>query len=94
MFAPPIELANRSPDERFDLILGADILYERKQWEFLNEFWKAHLAEGGTVLLGEPGRQTGELFVPWIRQRDWNLHESAEQLPNSAKRIRIFRLTR
>ena len=67
-------------DEKFDLILGADILYERKQWEFLNEFWKAHLAKDGTILLGEPGRQSGEMFVPWIQQHGWNLHESAEQL--------------
>jgi predicted nicotinamide N-methyase len=29
--------------ERFDLILGADILYERKQWDYLEPFWRAHL---------------------------------------------------
>lgn len=80
--------------ERFDLIFGADILYERNQWEFLNDFWKAHLADGGTILLGEPGRQTGELFVPWIQERGWHLRESGEQSPASAKRIRVFRLTR
>ena len=81
-------------EERFDLIFGADILYERKQWEFLNEFWKAHLASGGTILLGEPGRQSGGLFVEWIRQRDWFFHESAERIGDDAKQIRIFRLTR
>jgi predicted nicotinamide N-methyase len=81
-------------EERFDLIFGADILYERKQWDFLNEFWKAHLASAGTVLLGEPGRQSGELFVEWIRSRGWLLEESAEQTGDGPKRIRIFRLTR
>ena len=81
-------------EERFDLIFGADILYERKQWDFLNEFWKAHLARAGTVLLGEPGRQSGELFVDWIRGRGWLLQESAEQIGDGPKRIRIFRLTR
>ena len=80
--------------ERFDLIFGADILYERQQWEFLNEFWKAHLADGGTILLGEPGRQSGDLFIPWIQQRNWHLQESTEQLPGGAKPIRIFYLTR
>ena len=80
--------------ERFDLILGADIVYERKQWEFLNEFWKAHLAEGGAILLGEPGRQSGEMFVPWIQQRGWVLSELAEQLADGKKRIRILRLRR
>ena len=61
--------------EKFDLILGSDILYERKQWEYLEPFWRAHLAEGGTVLLGEPGRQTGELFMPWIVDRGWALEQ-------------------
>ena len=55
--------------ERFDRILGADILYERKQWDFLEPFWRAHLAPHGSVLLGEPGRKTGEMFVEWIAER-------------------------
>jgi predicted nicotinamide N-methyase len=79
--------------ERFDLIFGADILYGRNQWEFLNEFFKSHLAEEGTIILGEPGRFSGELFVPWIQEHGWTLYESAEQLPGG-KRIRIFKLTR
>src|SRR5437763_3954929 len=29
--------------ERFDLIIGADILYERQQWDYLDPFWRAHL---------------------------------------------------
>src|SRR5215218_451481 len=37
--------------EHFNLIIGADILYERKQWEHLEPFWQAHLATGGKVLL-------------------------------------------
>jgi predicted nicotinamide N-methyase len=81
-------------DERFDLIFGADILYEKNQWEFLNEFWKAHLAKDGTVLLGEPGRQTGEMFLEWISGRGWSFQESAELIGNGKKRIRIFRLNR
>jgi predicted nicotinamide N-methyase len=79
-------------DEQFDLILGADILYERQEWEFLNEFWNAHLAQGGSVLLGEPGRQSGETFGPWIRQRGWLLREGTEQA--NGKSIRVFRLMR
>jgi predicted nicotinamide N-methyase len=80
--------------ERFDLILGSDILYERAQWEFLHPFWLAHLAEGGRILLGEPGRQTGDLFVPWIRQRGWTLTMEEEKIESRARPIRIFELTR
>jgi predicted nicotinamide N-methyase len=79
--------------EKFDLILGADILYERKQWEFLESFWREHLSDGGRILLGEPGRQTGEMFVPWIKERGWELTEFREPNPfESGKTIRIFEL--
>jgi predicted nicotinamide N-methyase len=79
-------------DETFDLIIGADILYERKQWDFLEPFWRAHLKPGGTVLLGEPGRQTGDLFQPWIRDRGWDLHLLSESVPTRATPIRLMLL--
>ena len=79
--------------ETFDLILGADILYERSQWEFLEPFWRRHLAPYGTVLLGEPGRQTGDLFRDWIESRGWTLRLSEEQVRDRPRPIRIFQLT-
>ena len=79
-------------NERFDLILGADILYERTQWEYLEPFWRQHLAPTGTVLLGEPGRQTGELFLEWIRDKQWEVSIDEEPVPTRLKPIRIFGL--
>ena len=77
---------------RFDLIVGADILYERKQWDFLEPFWRAHLAPGGSVLLGEPGRQTGDLFGDWILARGWRLIRHEEPVPTRPRPIRLFEL--
>lgn len=79
-------------DERFDLILGADILYERKQWDFLEPFWRAHLAPGGHILLGEPGRQTGDLFINWIAPRGWRLTRYEEVVETRPVPIRLFEL--
>jgi len=81
-------------DERFDLILGADILYERKQWDFLEPFWRAHLAPRGSVLLGEPGRKTGEMFVEWIAERGWALSEFAQPVETRSRPVRVFELKR
>jgi len=78
--------------ERFDLILGADILYEQSQWEFLNSFWLAHLAQDGTVLLGEPGRATGDRFIDWITAPGWQIEQASEPVAAINKRVRIFRL--
>lgn len=81
-------------DERFDLILGADILYERKQWDYLEPFWREHLAKDGIVLLGEPGRQTGDLFIDWIHGKEWSLTQHARAVATREKPIRIFELRR
>lgn len=79
-------------DERFNLILGADILYERKQWDHLEPFWRAHLAPGGQILLGEPGRPTGELFPEWIIARGWDLQIHEQPVPTRERPIRLFLL--
>jgi predicted nicotinamide N-methyase len=77
-------------EESFDLILGADILYERVQWPHLEPFWRAHLSGGGRVLLGEPGRQTGDMFIEWIASRGWTLERSEETVPTRPTPIRVF----
>jgi len=81
-------------DERFALILGADVVYERAQWEYLEPFWKAQLAENGTIALGEPGRGTGDLFGDWITQRGWTLTQREQPVAGRARPIRLFLLNR
>jgi predicted nicotinamide N-methyase len=78
--------------ERFDLILGADILYERKQWDHLEPFWRKHLAPGGSILLGEPGRPTGDLFPEWVRSRGWSLTPLEQPVPTRERPIRLFQI--
>jgi predicted nicotinamide N-methyase len=80
--------------ETFDLILGADIVYDRSQWQFLDPFFGAHLAPGGAVLLGEPGRSSGEEFEPWIRARGWTLTRHPQTLPGREGPIWLLELRR
>jgi len=79
-------------DQTFDLILGADILYDRAQWIYLEAFWRRHLADGGCVLLGEPGRQSGDKFWEWIESAGWNLQQFEQPVATRIKPIRIFEL--
>jgi len=76
--------------EMFDLIIGADILYERSQWTHLEPFWRAHLATGGTVVLGEPGRPTGDDFANWIKARGWALDIAVQPVSTRGKPIRVL----
>jgi len=80
--------------ERFELILGADILYEKVQWPHLDAFWKHHLADDGLVVLGEPGRQTGDLFEQWVGGQGWTLTRTEERVQTREKPIRLFELRR
>jgi predicted nicotinamide N-methyase len=78
--------------EQFDLIIGADILYDKTQWAHLEPFWRGHLRRGGTVLLGEPGRQTGDLFLDWIKPHPWTLEQMKKVVPTRTTPIRLFQL--
>ncbi len=81
-------------EERFDLILGADILYERAQWDHLEPFWRAHVNSTGAILLGEPGRPTGNDFPDWITARGWDLTLHEQAVATRSQPIRLFELRR
>ena len=80
--------------EQFDVLLGSDVLYDKTQWRFLVPFFDAHLAPGGAVLLGEPGRQSGDLFIPWIETQGWTLRHREQKVPTRTTPIRLFELKR
>lgn len=79
-------------NEKFDLIIGADVLYEKSQWVFLEPFFRAHLAENGVVLLGEPGRDSGDVFIDWIQKRGWTFKMSEQKVFSRDRAIRLFEL--
>ena len=80
--------------ETFELIIGADILYDRKQWVHLEPFWAEHLSPTGSILLGEPGRPTGGMFLDWLKDRPWDVTEYEQRVPTRERPIRVFELRR
>lgn len=79
--------------QTFDRILGSDVLYDRTQWPYLHAFFRRHLAVGGKILLGEPGRQSGDDFLPWIEEKGWTLTRQEQPVPTRSRPIRLFELT-
>ena len=61
-------------------------------WPHLETFWRAHLAPGGIVLLGEGGRSTGGEFPDWLDGRGWRLDRTQTTLPGHPRPIRLFQL--
>jgi predicted nicotinamide N-methyase len=78
--------------EKFDLIVGSDILYDREDLPYLDSFWRAHLASEGSVLLGDPTRLMTRDFIRWIWQRGWRIAESRREVPRSTRPIRLIEL--
>lgn len=78
--------------QRFDVIVGSDVLYEVAQWDFIEPFLRKHLAEDGKVIIGEPGRPKAEVFPEWIRARGWSL--AASRFQSGTRTINVFELSR
>lgn len=57
----------------FDLIVGADVLYEVSQWPYIEAFARRRLAPGAALILGEPGRPTAKGFRDWLQDRGWSV---------------------
>lgn len=56
----------------YDLILGADILYERKMHPALQSVFKAALSPGGTLLLADPCRPQALECLAEMERDGWN----------------------
>jgi predicted nicotinamide N-methyase len=76
---------------KFERILGADILYDERDWPYLDRFWQTHLAVGGHLLLAEPGRETGQRFPAWLLARGWRMFDDRLRAAPGGKLIRLLR---
>jgi len=63
----------RCPDLEgtFRTIMGSDILYERKDHDYLEAFVERFLEPGGLLLMSDPDRKLGETFVARLRDKGY-----------------------
>lgn len=59
--------------ERYDLILGSDILYAEPLHPHLRHIFEANLAPGGTVLLADPFRETSVRLLEALEAEGWRI---------------------
>ena len=79
----------------FDLILGADLLYERRNAPAVAAFLARHLKPGAEAWIADPGRPHAQLFTALAREAALELLGS-EVLPPQAQQpeITLLRLRR
>lgn len=86
------------PGAGFDLVIAADVLYESRNVPILAALLPAVTAEGGTVLVADPGRVYAGDFLRAMREGGWTAEEADVRMEPSAagaeSRVRIHRLRR
>lgn len=84
------------PAERYPLILGADITYERRLIPLVAGVLAAMLEPGGVALISDPGRSPAEEFVPILSRAGLDCTEQtvrAESAELGSLRGTIYRIT-
>ena len=64
-----------APPATYDVIVGADIVYERRHFQPLMTFFEAALRPDGYVLLGEPCRSMGDDFFAGAVEKGFDVTE-------------------
>lgn len=77
----------------FDLIVGADIVYDRQDISHLDRFWKKHLKPGGRILLADPARLMTLDLMPLIQAKGWTVERASLTAPLLSKPVNRFTLT-
>jgi predicted nicotinamide N-methyase len=72
----PMDWRDPVPQAQFDLVIGADIVYERRFFEPLLALLPRVIAPGGAVLLAEPDRAVGRDFLAQARAAGWTVSTS------------------
>lgn len=79
---------------KFEIIVGADILYDRADIPHLDRFWRQHLTPAGKVLLGDPARPLTNELLSMLAALGWQLSTSLYPQLAGGRDFRLVKATR
>jgi predicted nicotinamide N-methyase len=96
-YLPEVQLMDwRFPEllETYDIIIGADILYERKMLTPLLTFYSQALKDSGWILMAEPGRRIAREFFSMLEEHGWKYitDQRMINLNNKQQVVYIYRI--
>lgn len=70
--------------DRYDVIIGADILYERGMHFFLERIFRQNITRDGAIILSDPGRPQAVEFVAGLERTGWSMdmHTATVRIDN------------
>lgn len=66
----------------YDVLIAADITYERSAHFYLEEIFSRNLAPGGSVYLSDPGRPQTLEFMGHLETRGWSVEMETQRTPH------------
>lgn len=75
------DLHDLTRDGPFDVVLAADVLYERRDIRPLIAAMDVLLEQDGVLWLAEPGREPAQIFLRELSERGWTAESSAWEGP-------------
>jgi predicted nicotinamide N-methyase len=76
-------------DREYDLVLGADITYERRSFAPLLDVLRRAVAPGGIAVFAEPDRTVGENFFQFAAGSGFSLERSKRTAPQQGRTIQV-----
>jgi hypothetical protein len=89
---------NWSHADRYDVLLGADILYEHAMQPYLERIFERNLAPGGRLLLTDPSRPQAFAFVAEMENKGWHFELKLRTIqlpgrPGTSRPVEVMLLT-
>jgi predicted nicotinamide N-methyase len=80
--------------DRYDLILGSDILYAKELHPAVRAIFETNLAPGGRVLIGDPYRATSLSLLEAMERDGWTVTLAKWTIGTPPRRVGVFELAR
>ena len=91
---PEVRLMDwRAPDigSRYDFILGADLIYEQRNFTPLLGAFGKLLLPPGRVILTDPDRSTGGDFISLAREAGWSVQSVRSTVVHFGRTVTVVR---
>lgn len=75
--------------DRFDWIIGSDILYEPKLYPYLKRIFRNNLKPGGTIVLSDPGRDNVKSFITEMSREGYRLETVSKSVFEAGRNVHV-----
>lgn len=76
-------------NDKFDWIIGSDILYEPRMHPFLKEIFKKNLSPEGTIALADPGRDDAKKFIEELSCDGYRVETVVKEVFETGRKITV-----